>query len=564
MAIGLSQLEGEMERRDRMRGEGAEQQRLNRRTVLRAGLAGVGMAVAGPLWLPKVARAANAPVSGGDLVVGVATSYIDVLDPNVTAQTVAHEVMMPMFDTLVYQDRQGKFWPGLAKAWTIAPNGLSYTFTLQSGVTFHDGTPFDAAAVKFNFDRMVASATKSRLAGPRLSGFYQSSQVVDPHTVIIKFQQPNGSFMTDLSQDFMAMLSPAAVQKYGPDGIGQHPVGTGPFKFVEWVQNSHIKVTRNDAYRWASPMFTHQGPAYLNTITYNIIPDNGARTAALQAGEINFDDDVPTIDFISLKNDPSYKTYDIEQPGIPYVYMISTKRPPTDELAVRQAINYAVDKKTIIQTLYQGLYTPAYGPLSPVTFAYNPEVETLYPFSTSKAEQLLESAGWKVGSDGIRVKNGQRLEINHYVFTDTNVAQAMQAQLKTVGIKSNITLLDVGAVNEAATRGEVTNLAPLPFRDADPSVLSVALSIKNVGKGFAWTFHNDHVLDNELTLGQAATDPAQRKVHYFKAQMLAMQDALLIPIYNEAGLQASAARVQNVTFDVKGVDPWTYDIWLSH
>jgi peptide/nickel transport system substrate-binding protein len=486
-----------------------------------------------------------------------------VLDPNVTAQTVSHEVMGPIFDTLVVQDTQGKFYPSLASKWDIAPDGLTFTFTLTSGVKFHDGTPFDAAAVKANFDRMAAPETKSRLAGPRLSGYYDSSEVVDPSTVRIHFQQPNGAFMTDLSQDFMAMLSPTAVSKYGADAIGQHPVGTGPFTFTEWVQNDHITLTRNQDYNWASPMFKHTGPAYINTITYKIIPEDDARQTALQSGQINFNDTVPTVNYQSLKDDSNFAVYSVEQPGIPYVYMINTKRPPTDDLAVRQAINYAVNKAAIVQTLYQNLYTPAYGPLSPVSFGYTADVEKMYPFDPEKAKQLLDQAGWQVGPDGIRAKNGNPLEINHYVFTDTQVATVMQAQLKDVGIKSNVTLLEVGAVNEAATRGDVTNLAPLPYRDADPAVLGVALSIKNEGKGFAWTFHKDQQLDSELNAGQASTDPQARAKHYAAAQTIAMNDALLIPIYNEYGLQASTAAVQNVSFDVKGVDPWVYDMWIK-
>jgi peptide/nickel transport system substrate-binding protein len=168
-----------------------------------------------------------------------------------------------------------------------------------------------------------------------------------------------------------------------------------------------------------------------------------------------------------------------------------------------------------------------------------------------------------VGPDGIRVKNGNRLELNHYVFTDTKVATVMQAQLKAVGIQSNVTLLEVGAVNEAATRGEVANFAPLPDRDADPAVLSVALSIKNEGKGFAWTFHKNQQLDSELNAGQATVDPEERKKHYGAAQVIAMNEALLIPIYNSYGLQASAAAVQDVSFDLKGVDPWVYDMWIK-
>lgn len=558
---------------------------LDRRTLLRIALTGAGTVVSGVFLVncggdstsntvatsaanPSSSAsgspaAAGSPVAGGDLVVGVASSYIDVLDPNVTAQTVAHEVMGPIFDTLVFQDTQGKFYPGLATKWDVTPDGLTFTFTLRNGVKFHDGTSFDAAAVKANFDRMAAPDTKSRLAGPRLSGYYDSSEVTDPATVKIHFKQPNGAFLTDLSQDFMAMLSPAAVSKYGPDQIGQHPIGTGPFKFVEWVQNSHITLARNDDYNWASPMFKHQGPAYLKTITYKVIPEDSARVTALQSGQVNFIDQVPTVNFASLKSDRKFTVYSVQQPGIPYVYMINTKRPPTDDLAVRQAINYAIDKTAIIQTLYQGLYTPAYGPLSPVSFGYNSAVEKIYTFDPAKAKQLLDQAGWQAGSDGIRVKNGKRLEINHYVFTDNKVATVMQAQLKAVGIQSNVMLLDVGAVNEAATRGDDTNLAPLPYRDADPAVLSVALSIKNEGKGFAWTFHKDQNLDSELNAGQATVDPEERKKHYGNAQVIAMNDALLIPIYNSYGLQASAAAVQGVSFDLKAVDPWVYEISIK-
>ena len=507
---------------------------------------------------------AGAPVAGGDVTVGVSTTYIDVLDPNVTAQTVSHEIMGPIFDTLLVQDRDNKqFFPALSSKWDISPDGMTVTFTLNDGIKFHDGSAFNADAVKSNLDRMAAPETKSRLAGPRLSGFYDSATVVDPLTVKIAFKQPNGSFITDCSQDFMAMLSPTAVQKYGPDQIGQHPVGTGPFTFVEWVQNSHIKLQRNEDYNWASPMLKRKGPAYLKTLTFQIIPDDSARVAALESGQINFNDTVPTINFTSLKNNKKFATLSIEQPGIPYVYMINTKRPPTDDLAVRQAINYGVDKKAIIQTLYQGLFTPAYGPLSPVSFAYNPAVEKMYPYDPAKAKQILDDAGWKPGSDGIRVKDGKRCEIAHYTFTDAKVATVMQAQLKQIGIQSNVTLLDVGAVNEAATRGEVTNFAPLPYRDADPAVLSVALSIKNEGKGFAWTFHKDQALDDELTAGQASLDPAVRQQHYMKAQEIAMTDALLIPIYNSYGLSAAASDIQGVTYDVKGVDVWWYNVWIK-
>lgn len=570
------------------------QTRLSRRRMLQLGAAGIGTAALSPLLAacgddedptatsgtsgsaatPTGAPSAAAtptteapaegePTSGGELVAGIKSSYIDVLDPNITAQTVAHLIMMPMFDTFVYQDKEKEFWPGLASAWETNAEGTEHTFTLQSGVKFHDGTDFNAEAVVFNLERMISADSKSRLAGPRLSGFYESSEAIDPTTVKVVFSQPNGAFMTDLSQNFMTMLSPAAVEKYSAEEIGRNPVGTGPFTFVEWVENSHIKMVRNEDYNWASPMFGRQGPAYLDAITFRIIPEDGSRIAALESGELNYVDIVPTIDFTRIQADSSYTTYSVPQPGVPYAFMLNTKRAPTDDIAVRKAINFAVDKQAIIDTLYQGLYTPAYGPLSPASFAYNAAVETMYPWDPEQAKQLLEEAGWVEGSNGIRAKDGVTLEIEHYVFTDTKVAEVMQAQLKEVGIQSNVTLLEVGAVNEAATRGEENNLAPLPYRDADPAVLCVVLCIKNEGKGFAWTFHKNEELDNELEAGQAAVDPAEREQHYGRAQEIAMEEALLIPVYNNNGLAASTAKVKGVTFDEKGVDPWVYNMWIE-
>ena len=545
---------------------------INRRTVLQAGIAAVGALAAGSISaagsasqssLTRLATAQDTPSAGGELIVGIASKYIDVLDPNVTAQTVAHQVMAPMFDTLIYQDRDGTYHPGLASEWEISADGLVYTFTLREGVTFHDDTPFDAEAAKANFERMISSEAKSRLAGPRLSGVYKSSEALNPTTLQITLETPSGSFIPDLSQNFMAMLSPTAVSEYGPDEIGRHPTGTGPFKLTEWVENSHVKMERNEAYAWASPMFKNQGTAYLDSITFRIVPEGGSRLAAFESGELNITEQVPTIDFARISEDDKYTVYNVPQPGVPYSYMINTKLPPTDDLVVRQAINMAVDKQYVIDSLYQGLYTPAYGPLSKVSFGYNPAVEELYPYDPEAAGQLLEDAGWVADSDGKRSKDGNPLEIIHYVFTDTLVAESMQAELDVIGVTTNVTLLEVGAVNEAATNGDVTNLAPLPFRDADPAILSVILSSENEGKGFAWTFHTNAELDEELALGQSTTDPEERIAHYGNAQMIAMEEALLIPIYDISALWASLASVRDVSFDVKGTTPWFYDVWLQ-
>lgn len=195
---------------ERLTAESMTQGLVTRRRILQIGIAGIGAAALTPLLAAcggdddddddagstsetsgagttaTTASSNSSPAAdvgeatpGGELTAGVKSSYIDVLDPNITAQTVAHLIMMPMFDTMVYQDKEKEFWPGLASAWETSEDGTEHTFTLQSGVKFHDGTDFNAEAVVSNLDRMVAPESKSRLAGPRLSGFYESSEAVD-------------------------------------------------------------------------------------------------------------------------------------------------------------------------------------------------------------------------------------------------------------------------------------------------------------------------------------------------------------------------------------------------
>jgi peptide/nickel transport system substrate-binding protein len=503
--------------------------------------------------------AASQPVPGGDFTFGYSSSFVDVLDPHVTSQSVSHFIMANVFDPLVYLRANGEFAAGLAESWTSSPDGLVWTFKLKRGVTFHDGTPFDAQAVKFSFDRMVDPETKSRQAGVALRGFYDRTEVVDPHTARIVLKKPKASFLTVLSQAFFAPVSPKAVRELGAE-FGRKPVGTGPFKFVEWVQNQHVKLVRNPDYTWGPP-FLHKGPAHFATLTFRQIPDAGARLAALESGQVDAVDLPPTHQLERLRADARFQVKSAPQPGMPWGWPMNTKRAPTDDLKVRQAMIHALDRPALVKNVLQGAFKPAYGPLTPVTFGYNPAVERMYPYDPRKAEALLDEAGWKKGADGVRAKDGKPLVIEHYVFYTTAEAEFVQAALKSVGIRSNITLQEVGTVNQVATEGVKNNLAPLPFASLDPELMSILFHSRNQGKGFNWTFHTVKEIDDLLDRGEVELDPKKRAEVYGRFQVLAMEHALFLPAFVRETIHVYKAPIQDIQFNRRGYDAYFHDMW---
>src|SRR5579864_6097953 len=211
---------------DRHRRQSRVAARLSRREVLQvAGAAGVAASLGKAL--AAVERASAAGAQGGELFYGL-TNKFDTLDPNVTTFSDVARMAYHMFDPLLWESKAGVFVPGLAEKWEVNADATQYTFHLRRDVKFHDGTPFNAEAVKFTFDRIVDPALKSQSAFSAI-GPYDSSAVADPYTVVVKFKDPYAPFLSSVAQSLLSPVSPDAVKKYGKD-FGTHPVGTGPFK----------------------------------------------------------------------------------------------------------------------------------------------------------------------------------------------------------------------------------------------------------------------------------------------------------------------------------------------
>jgi peptide/nickel transport system substrate-binding protein len=506
------------------------------------------------------AQSSGTGTAGGTLTVALSVEP-DTLDPGAATQSAAIQVAREVYDTLIYLDpSNGEFVPGLATSWKTSADGKAVTFTLRTGVTFADGTDFNADAVKFTFQRILSADYKSPIAKPKL-GPLTGVRVIDPQTVEFDLSSPYPSLLNALSQGNFGIVSPAAVQKYGA-AYGQHPVGTGPFSFVEWVPGDHVTLKKNPDYNWAPSVTKHQGPAYLDQVVFKVVSDNSARTAALQSGDVQVAWNMPAADYTRLKGAGG----DLVMQSAPWSggslsWFLNTERAPTNDLAVRQAIEYGLDRHALIETALFGNYTPAEGPISPSTVYYSKAVEGMYPYDAAKAKSLLDGAGWTVGDGGIRHKDGQSLTLTIITIAQFEpIATTIQGLLKPLGFDVKVDVRDQAAAVAADNKGEGTG-GITGLVDSDPAGIQLFYSSANYG-GYDWSRIKDDQIDKLLADQAVQTDTAKRADLFSQLQVMIMQKALIYPMYQGAFLWGLSTKVKGFHTDILAY-PYYYDVSLG-
>lgn len=540
----------------------------SRRDLVRRGV-GLGLAVTAAGGLaPTLARSAPSrtgrgqaqPTPGGTLTLGY-SGEPPTMDPRVSGATLAWRLFYNIFDPLIVFDQaNNKFLPGLATEWTMAADGLVYDFKLREGVKFHDGTPFDGEAVKFTFDSIMDPALKSLTAIGYL-GPYERTEVVDPLTIKVHFREPYAPFLNNLAHSVLSPVSPTAVAKFGPD-FGTNPVGTGPFVFKEWQQQVSMTLTRNPDYAWPIAAYQHEGPAYLDEVVIRFILEPTTLMGTLENGESDIIDAVLPQDVERLQGESDYQVFLPSVPGSPQVLPLNAAKAPTDELPVRQAMLYALDMETIIETLWYGTRKAAQGPLSSPTSSYNPAVEAMYPYDPDRAAALLDEAGWAPGDDGIREKNGQRLTLEYLTFSGVQgqAGELVQAYLLEAGMEVNLQQVEYAAMAAAFLAGD-HNIARVYFSHTDPVVLSTLYHSRNIpGTNFNRTMKPDPELDRMLDAASAELDAEARGEQYLAIQQYIMDQALVIPLWEETVLWGARADLQGIAFQPLG-GVWLYDVW---
>ncbi|MGB3416108.1 MAG: ABC transporter substrate-binding protein [Mesorhizobium sp.] len=372
------------------------------------------------MWKTLVAASVLALASGSaamaartDLVLGVVLEPPH-LDPTAGAAAAIDEVVYAnVFEGLTRIGPNGEVLPDLAESWTVSDDGKVYTFKLHTGVKFHDGTDFDANDVKFSLDR--ARADDSVNAQKGLFSAIDTVEVVDPATVKVTLKHPQGSFLYNMGWGDAVMVAPesAGTNK-------EKPVGTGPFRFQNWAKGSSITLVKSDGY-WGDPVF-------LDKAEFRIIPDAAAQVPALLSGDVQAFPFFPPDAVAQVKDNPNLKVVIGSTEG-ETILAINNKKPPFDNLKVRQAISYALDRKAIIDGATGGLGVPIGSHMSPSNKAYV-DLTGEYPHDPAKARELLKEAGFENG-----IKATLKLPPPDYARLGGEI---VASQLRDVGIDLEI------------------------------------------------------------------------------------------------------------------------------
>lgn len=487
------------------------------------------------------------------------------IDPHVHASSELGIPLRSVYDTLVYQDQDTReFVPGLAENWQVSSDGLVYSFTLRQDVTFHDGTPLNADAVRISLQRILDPATNS-LKAAQLLGPVQEVRVDSEFAVSIIFSKPFVPLLDGLSQPYTGIASPKALNEYDVETYQFHQVGTGPYRFVEYTVNDHLVLERNPTYNWGPSVVTNTAAPTVDRIVFRFFPDSASRALALQNGDVQIMGELLPTDARRLVEEEAVELETVAIPGQPLQFVLNTTRAPTSSLEVRQALILATDRQAIVQSVFQGYSPVAYGPLNSPTLYYDSAVESRYAYDPAQAEALFNSTGWiDSDNDGWRDDDGVPLVIILVVppwGLAPDVAQLLESQWEKV-LKVQVQLKQVASfpmLSDEANKGEY-NAISLNFAGLDPTVLdSFYLSdgMRN------WSRYADSELDGWLLEAQSEMDPARRAERYRQVQERIMDQALVLPIREYVNLNGARPEVKGLHFDVQGWYPYLTDVELK-
>jgi peptide/nickel transport system substrate-binding protein len=517
--------------------------------------------------------AAGPPVSGGSIVYG-ADREPTCLDPHNNGDMPQTYVARQFLDSLVSERPDGTVVPWLADSWTTSPDGLTYTFKIKQGVKFHDGTPLDAAAVKANFDQMLDPATQSLTDTGYLRPYYESSRAVDPATFELKLKSPYSALLPVLSQAFFGIESPKAMAR-GLDANCQSPVGTGPFAIKQWVHGQSVELDRNPDYNSAPADAKHQGPAYLDHVSWKFLEDGSVRFGAVQGDGADLIFNPPPQQNAALKADPNLVLQEFTHTGLPNGIALNTTRFPFTDTAVRQAFIHGSDAEASVKSAYLGVFNWEPGPLTSTTPFLDKDLRNYYAHDPAKANQLLDAAGWtQRDADGFRTKDGKQLAATVIYSsdpgdsppTDVTLYQDIQAAEKEIGFNVILKPIPQDQYYAAFTdKNAYDGLAGAYWNSPTPLVLTLLYSTDsmNLAPGNDMSWVSNPAIDAPLKEIAAASEVEQQTHLYDLVQQLVAQNAYHLGLYPQTTRLVSKKHLQDVWIEPSEGEPVLHDAWLA-
>jgi peptide/nickel transport system substrate-binding protein len=503
---------------------------------------------------------------GGELQMAYDVAVADTLNQHRSNYTISRMVARHVLDCLTWVNpADGSVNPWLAESWEITPDGLEYTFTLKEGVTFHDGTPFNAEAVKANFDVTMDPDERPGFAYQALGGTsYAGSEVVDDSTLKVTFNEPHATFLLYLSDGGTAIDSPEAMAAAGADYGTTSLVGSGPFKFVEWVKDSHVTLEKNPDYASAPPAFGFSGPTPLDRLTFRDVPEPAVRASAVVSGEIDMariiEPNVPDVqgaEGVTIIATP--------KAGSTRMYLMNTAKAPTDDINVRRAINMAIDKEAMLQLPgWAGYGRPGVAPL-PSNMVPNGDLSAVaeydIPYDLEGAIALLEENGWALNGD-LREKDGVQLVLD--MVTTQNDVDAGQIEpidgfLNEIGARLNIR---AGDFNFWIDTVQKEDFHMTLMSDSGYIGVGIVEEFFREGEPFANYGLKNPEINEMIDKAVAAPNLEEQWEYLMPAMGLIMQEVVGVMGWEQDYLDAASTRIGGLAYNEVGF-PWFYGAYLS-
>jgi peptide/nickel transport system substrate-binding protein len=467
------------------------------------------------------------PVGPTGTLVRALTTFPNSLDMPQCAERNASTTAWNMYDSLVWFNDEGIIEPALAESWEVSEDGTQYTFNLRQGVTFHNGEPFNADAVIFSWQR-------GKDGGFTYSNYWQRAlnvEKVDDYTILVTTEKPDALFLSFLADNW-AIIPPGYFEEVGQQGFEEHPMGTGPFVFVEWVKGDHITMTAN-------PNYWREGVPKIETVIFRPIPESSTRVAAIQTGEVDIVTRLSSEEAQNLLGVPNVTVIKYPQARIYYIAFNNLTTgigQPTEDARVRIAMNHAVDMQAIIDTLFDGFAKPAIG------FVATPELgyDNAEPFGydPDQAKALLAEAGYPDGFD-----IDMACPAGAYTYFE-EVCEAVAGYLADVGINASLEIM------ESAHYWDLEGAKELPplFGDSWSSAIGEAAP-RLIGALRGWDASYSSWFDEELAalLDQieVTIDQQERAAVYGQVQAYMRENPPFIYLYEVYTFEAINTRVQN-------------------